>query len=146
MGIKLMDVISLSKDSLKRHEGEKKKGNRHVVYKCSANKSTIGWGRNLDDRGLSEKEAEYLLENDIVECIQDLATFSYWNKLSIHQQAALIDLRFNLGGDGYRTFKMMGKALEIGDYAEAAYQVLHSTYHDQVGKRAEDVAAWLTTL
>jgi lysozyme len=88
----------------------------------------------------------YLLENDIVECVQDLRTFSYWPKLSDTQQAGLVNLRFNLGPAGYRTFKMMGKALEIGDYTEAAYQILNSKYHDQVGKRAEDVAKMVTTL
>ena len=134
-----MDVINLAKASLIKHEGFRSK-----VYQCTAGKNTVGVGRNLDDKGITEREAEYLLDNDIVECIQDLATFSYWNKLNEHQQAALIDLRFNLGAAGYRSFKMMGKALEIGDYTEAAYQIMHSKYHDQVGKRAEDVALWLT--
>lgn len=133
-----MDVINLAKASLIKHEGY-----RQHAYKCTAGKTTVGVGRNLDDKGISEKEAEYLLDNDIVECIQDLATFSYWNKLNEYQQAALIDLRFNLGAAGYRSFKIMGQALEMGDYTEAAYQILHSKYHDQVGKRAEDLAEWL---
>jgi len=135
-----MDVITLAKQSLKVHEGY-----RQFAYQCTAGKTTVAYGRNVQDKGISLKEAEYLLENDIVECLQDLATFGYWNTLSNHQQAALIDLRFNLGAAGYRTFKQMGKALDMGDYTEAAYQILHSKYHDQVGKRAEDIAAWLTT-
>lgn len=139
-----MDTINLAKQSIKQHEGEKKKGGRHVAYKCPAKKTTIAWGRNLDDRGLSEDEAEILLDNDIVECIQDLATFSYWNKLSKYQQAALINFRYNVGAGTYRKFKMMGKALEMGDYTEAAFQLLHSKYHDDVGKRAEHLAEWLT--
>jgi len=138
-----MDAINLAKQSLKKHEGEKKKGDRHIAYKCSADKTTLAWGRNIDDRGLSEQEAEILLNNDIVECIQDLSTFSYFNTLNDYQKAALIDLRFNLGAAGYRSFKMMGKALEIGDFTEAAYQVMHSKYADQVGKRADDIAEWL---
>ena len=133
-----MNVITLAKQSLKNHEGEVLK-----AYKCTAGKTTVGYGRNLDDKGISQKEAEYLLDNDIVECIQDLATFSYWNKLTEHQQAALIDLRFNLGAAGYRSFKIMGKALEMGDYTEAAYQLMHSKYADQVGQRADDIAEWL---
>ena len=133
------DVITLSKESIKGHEGLSLK-----VYRCPAGKNTIGFGRNVDDKGISPKEAEYLLENDIVECLQDLANFSWWHNLSEHQQAALIDLRFNLGPARFRTFKQMIKALEMGDYTEAAYQVLHSQYHDQVGKRAEHIAGWLT--
>jgi len=134
-----MDVISLAKQSIKQHEGEMLK-----AYKCTANKTSIGYGRNLDDKGISLREAEYLLDNDIVECIQDLATFSYWNNLSEYQQAALIDFRYNVGAGTYRKFKMMGKALEMGDYTEAAFQLLHSKYHDDVGKRAEHLAEWLT--
>ena len=136
-----MDAITLAKDSLKKHEGFRGK-----PYLCTAGKTTIGYGRNLDANPLTEREAMFLLENDIVECLNDLKTRSYWPNLSNYQQAALIDLRFNLGAAGFASFKMMGKALEMGDYTEAAYQVLNSKYHDQVGKRAEDVAKWLTTL
>lgn len=133
-----MDVITLAKDSLKRHEGFRGK-----PYLCTAGKTTIGYGRNLDANPMTEREAMFLLENDIVDCLTDLKTRSYWTGLSAYQQAALIDLRFNLGAAGFASFKKMGKALEMGDYTEAAYQILHSKYHDQVGKRAENVAAWL---
>ncbi len=136
-----MDVISIAKETLKRHEGFS-----GVPYRCSENRITLGYGRNLEAKPLTEKEALYLLENDIVECLQDLTTFSFWAKLSDTQQAGLINLRFNLGAAGFRTFKMMIKALEIGDYTEAAYQILHSKYHDQVGRRAEEVAKMVTTL
>ncbi len=132
------DVITLSKESLRKHEGFRSK-----VYQCTAGRNTIGIGRNLDDKGITEREAEFLLDNDIVECIQDLATFSYWNNLSEHQKAALIDLRFNLGPTRYRGFIKMNKALDMGDYTEAAYQVLNSNYAKQVGRRAENIAEWL---
>lgn len=136
-----MDVISIAKESLKKHEGF-----CGTPYLCTAGKQTIGYGRNLEAKPITEKEALYLLENDIVECLQDLGTFSWWHKLSDTQQAGLIDLRFNLGPQGFRSFKMMIKALEIGDYTEAAYQILNSKYHDQVGHRAEDVSKMVTTL
>ena len=63
-----MNVISLAKESLKKHEGY-----RQFAYQCTANKTTVAYGRNLQDKGISETEAMYLLENDIVECIQDLS-------------------------------------------------------------------------
>ena len=34
-------------------------------YRCSANKLTIGVGRNIEERGIAEDEALYLLNNDI---------------------------------------------------------------------------------
>ena len=45
---------------LKRHEGFRAK-----PYQCSANKTTIGYGRNLQDVGITEGEAVSLLNNDI---------------------------------------------------------------------------------
>ena len=38
-----------------------------MSYKCTANppRDTIGVGRNLNDVGISEEEAMFLLDNDI---------------------------------------------------------------------------------
>ena len=52
-------------EQLIRHEGY-----RQFPYNCSAGKRTIAIGRNLDDRGISEDEAKYMLRNDIVICKQ----------------------------------------------------------------------------
>ena len=43
-----------------RHEGLKLR-----AYLCPAGKITVGVGRNLEDAGISEKEALFLLDNDI---------------------------------------------------------------------------------
>ena len=47
-------------DQLIKHEGMELK-----VYKDSLGIETIGIGRNLVDRGVSEEEARYLCNNDI---------------------------------------------------------------------------------
>jgi lysozyme len=46
---------------LKLHEGVEQK-----AYLCSAGYITIGVGRNLEDRGLSDAEIEFLLDNDVI--------------------------------------------------------------------------------
>jgi lysozyme len=46
-------------DQLIKHEGLRLK-----PYHCPAGKHTIGVGRNLEDKGITEKEAVILLEND----------------------------------------------------------------------------------
>lgn len=130
-----MSAVDLARASLKTDEGLRLK-----VYRCTADKNSIGYGRNLDDKGITLEEAELMLDNDIAECVQDLATFHWWNNLTDVRQAALINLRFNLGPARFRGFKMMIKALEMGDYTEAAYQVMNSNYAKQVGRRAERVA------
>jgi lysozyme len=66
MEAKLMDRI---KEQLVRHEGLRLK-----PYRCTAGKLTIGVGRNLEDKGISQQEAYELLENDIRECEVQLLT------------------------------------------------------------------------
>ena len=52
-------------DMIKRHEGERKNSEgRHIPYRCPANKLTIGWGRNIEERGISNAEAVMLADND----------------------------------------------------------------------------------
>ena len=45
---------------------------RLYPYNCSEGKLTLGIGRNLDDRGITEEEALYLLNNDIEAVQKDL--------------------------------------------------------------------------
>jgi len=129
------DVIHIAKASLRAHEGL-----RHHTYLCTADKTTIGYGRNLDDRGITTDEAEQLLDNDVAECLQDCATFGYWNDLNDRRQAALIDMRFCLGPGGFRAFKKMHTALYAREYGEAAAQILDSRFAQQTGRRADNLA------
>jgi lysozyme len=133
-----MNVVDLAKTSLRKHEGL-----RTTIYTCSAGKPTIGYGRNLLDKGVTPKEAEMLLDADITECYMDLDTFDYWVALSHTRKAALIDLRFCLGGAGYRAFKKMNVALSAGDWSKAAAEVLDSKFATQTGSRADDIAQML---
>ena len=45
---------------LRLHEGVE-----HMPYKCSAGYLTIGVGRNIEERGLSDDEIDYILNNDV---------------------------------------------------------------------------------
>ena len=47
-------------DLLKVHEGY-----RQYPYDCTEGLNTIGYGRNLESRGLTEIEASYLLHCDV---------------------------------------------------------------------------------
>ena len=47
-------------EQLRLHEGVE-----HKPYTDTVGKLTIGVGRNLDDRGLSDDEIDYILANDI---------------------------------------------------------------------------------
>ena len=55
------------KEMLIRHEGVV-----CTLYQCSESRWTIGAGRNLQDRGITEDEAMYLLDNDIKRVMSQL--------------------------------------------------------------------------
>lgn len=131
-----MDIAQLKQD-LVRDEGL-----RLMPYRCTAGKLTIGVGRNLDDVGLTEAEALYLLEQDLDRVQADLdRTMPWWRALSERRQQALANMAFNLGITHLRGFRNLLAALQAGDYDRAASEALASKWAAQVGGRAQRIAA-----
>jgi lysozyme len=107
------------------------------AYQCTAGKTTIGLGRNLDDYGITEEEAYYLAKNNIYELEDELdRAISWWRQLDDARQRALINLAYNVGTTTLLKFKKTLQYLEDGSYEEAAKEVLDSRWADQVGRRA----------
>ena len=129
-------MLNKLRDMLKRHEGE-----RPYPYRCTAGKLTIGYGRNLDDKGLSAKEMEYLLDSDIAEVLGGLnLSLPCWDELSDVRKEELADMCLNLGLAGFLKFKRMIRALEDRNYKRAAKEMLDSRWASQVGRRANELA------
>ncbi len=126
-----MNIEELKK-SIKKHEGLQLK-----VYTCPAGKLTIGYGRNVEDRGITEKEANLLLENDILDMkleLEDrLPLFKYLDDV---RQNVLIEMAFNIGIKGLLNFKKTLEYISIKDYDKASEEMLNSKWASQVGKRA----------
>ena len=123
-------------EQLIRHEGY-----RQFPYKCSAGKLTIGIGRNIEERGISEDEAKYLLHNDIEACKIELnLLFPIVKVLNSSRYNVLINMCFNMGIKRLNGFKKMWAALAVGDYDEAAKQMLDSKWAWQVGTRSVELA------
>ncbi len=119
-----------------KHEGLKR-----YPYHCTAGKLTIGVGRNLDDNGIREKEAMYMLYNDLTETQDELrANVPFFDQLSDPRRMALIDMCFALGLPRFLTFKKMLKAISERNYDCASEEILDSKWARQVGERADDVA------
>ncbi len=115
------------------HEGLEK-----MVYRCPAGKLTVGVGRNLEDKGITEEEALFLLRNDIAECEDDLRSiFTEYDTLDESRKRVLIDMRFNLGPSRFRQFKKLIAAVKEKDFSRAADEMKDSNWYRQVGKRAE---------
>ena len=120
---------------------EKHEGLRLKCYRCTAGKLTIGIGRNLDDVGISEDEARYLLANDVKSAENDLIKACPWVcGIDRKRYYVLVEMVFNLGIARFKQFKNMLSACEKGDWNKAAEQALDSAWHKQVGKRAETLA------
>lgn len=138
----------LAKRLIKNHEG-------YVsgVYVCPAGKLTFGYGRNVEEVGLSRDEVIYtlqnltspklianrLLENDITHCIEDLKTFEFWEQLDPIRRAAVTDLRYNIGPSRFRQFKKFMAALIEQKWIAASEELHDSRWYGQVGHRAKNL-------
>ena len=120
---------------LKRHEGY-----RRLAYTDTVGKLTVGYGRNLSDKGLTEAEAEYLLRNDIAEAEARLEKLPWWGALDSVRRAVLTDMAVNLGFDGLMKFKKTLRFVEAGWYGAASEEMLASRWAEQVGERARTLS------
>lgn len=126
---------------LKRHEGKRLK-----PYLDTTGHLTIGYGRNLDSKGISDAEAEYLLSEDIADVWSQISTHLPWVfDLSSVRQAVLADMCFNLGIGGLLTFKKTLALVQAHQYAEASDQMLRSKWARQVKSRATRLSTMMRT-
>jgi lysozyme len=99
-------------DQLMRDEGCRLK-----PYRDSVGKLTVGYGRNLDDVGISEAEAEWLLSSDIFRAEHSLEEHLPWTEqLDEVRRAALINMAFNMGIGGLMGFKNTLQAIQEARY------------------------------
>ena len=129
-----MDHKKLKK-MLIEHEGIK-----YAPYKCTAGKTTIGIGHNLDDKGISKAVVDLLYNEDVAEVESDLkAIFDDFYTLPEQIQLVLTDMRFQLGYQGFRSFKRMILAVKNRNWPEMFLQMKNSDWHRQTPKRANDL-------
>lgn len=133
-------MIEQLQKMLVRHEGLRLK-----PYKDSVGKLTIGVGRNLDDKGITEPEAMLLLSNDIGDALADAKRFAWFAQLDSVRQDVVVNMIFNIGLTRFSGFKKMIAALEHGNYPEAADQMLDSKWARQVGLRASELSQMMRT-
>ena len=144
-------------EKLVAHEGL-----RLQVYKDTLGIDTIGIGRNLEGRGISEEEldwmdipnmdaiyehgiseadATYLAQND-VQIVEEelLRAHPCVENLDAVRQLVLIDMAFNLGVPRLCKFKKMWAAIHENKFDVAAKEMLDSRWANQVKSRATKLA------
>lgn len=130
-------------EQLKRHEGVSK-----WAYEDHLGYITVGVGRCLDPEiglGLSDKEIDYLLQNDIERCYKELECLSWFPDLDPIRQEALVNMVFNLGLTRFLQFKKTLAYMAEGRYPEAADEMLDSKWARQVKNRAIEISEMIRT-
>lgn len=120
-------------------------GLRLFPYKDTVGKTTIGVGRNLTDRGISNDEAATLLVSDIALCEAQLDKgLPWWRVLPAPQQRVMLNLCFNMGYAGLSTFHQFLGFMQAKNFAAAASDLAGTAWYGQVGGRGPRMVARLT--
>lgn len=106
-------------------------------------KLTIGIGRNLDDVGISDQEAEMLLESDITHLLVNADIQDIIAGHDQIRQSVILNMAFNLGVRGLLQFQAMIAAFMVKDYVTAALEMLDSRWAEQVGHRSTRLASMM---
>jgi lysozyme len=127
---------TLLEASLKEAEGYRSK-----AYKDSVGVWTIGYGTNLQELKIDQAQAMKWLRAEILRAEQECEkAFPWFSSLSPIRQRALIELVYNLGLSRFLLFKNTLKALEAGEFEEAANGLANSKWATQVGpKRSQRI-------
>jgi len=135
-------------EQLKRQEGVKRHG-----YRDTNGLLHIGCGRNIDGDtarkgpGLSMREIDEMLQNDIEASIKELSkTYPWFNDLEDGaRKDAVINLHFNMGGPTLAKFKKALGHMKAGNHSEAAVEFLDSRWAKQVKGRSLEVTDMILT-
>lgn len=113
---------------------------------------TIGIGRNLTGKGLSEPERQLLFGNDLADIERQLSGALPWTSaIDPVRKCILADMCFNMGINRLLAFTRTLSLIRTGRYVEAAGAMLDSLWAKQVGQRAIRLAkmmesgVWYTT-
>lgn len=119
------------------HEGFRKN-----VYKDTVGKQTIGYGWNIDDTPIYREVAELQLRMKLAECEKELEReLDFYPNLTLARKEVLINMCFNLGLAGLLGFTNTLRLMRASNHEKAAEQMLRSLWAQQVGKRAQFLAA-----
>ena len=128
--------------TLKRDEGFSA-----FPYEDSVGVETIGHGRNLKAHGISRKEAEYLLRNDIADAVSTATNiFCNFYEMPAEAQHVIVNMIVNLGERGFKSFRHMIAAIQRKDWRSAELELLGSKAAQQLPDRYQRLGKMLRSL
>lgn len=128
-----MESIGPVERVLKRLRVEE--GWRSKPYTDTVGVWTVGYGFNLEALRMPREVGELWMKIIVDEIEERCKTFTFWDDLNETQQAALINMAYNLGWHGLNKFKRTLAYIEAGDYEAASAAILKS-------KAARQHAKW----
>lgn len=131
------------KELIKKHEGLRLK-----PYRCTSGKLTIGYGRNLEAKGISLEEAEAMLDRDLIEAEMDAKRYcgNYWSSLNEVRKTVLIDMSFAMGFEGLKAWKGFYRSMAKGDWMLCGDSIRNSKwYRSPAVLRVEELAKMMET-
>lgn len=142
------EAFGVAIQRIMQHEGFRSK-----PYRDTVGKLTIGYGRNLDDVGISEQEGMMLLQNDLEKVAKQLDELSKDGTITLdldsstqaHRVYVIVEMVFNLGIAGFKKFKRLIDAINKQDWEAASKSMLESKWATQVGQRAKTLAEVMRT-
>jgi len=109
---------------------------------------TIGVGRNIakDGLGISQEEAEFMLENDIERVKEEIKNFPIEN-LNEARTAIIIDMAFNMGISRFNPTRWPNffRAIANEDYDNAKKEMLDSNWARQTKRRSVRLSEMMQT-
>jgi lysozyme len=139
--------ITCLEDQLRRDEGEKQyaydDANGQTLLKGTSLRAnlTIGVGRNLSAKGISQKERDFLLANDIQDATVGLESNWPWAmQLDDARKGAMLNLVFNMGVHTLSGFPHFLAAMQAGDWLTAKAQLLDSAADHEEPERIARLA------
>jgi lysozyme len=123
-----------------------------LPYKCTSGKWTIGWGHNMEARGIPSyiekqvsrhipirrEQGDQMLREELKECIHHAEKLvSTFSTLDAARQVVIVDMIFNLGAVGFSCFGPTIEHINKREWGEVVQHLEGSKWYKQVKSRAK---------
>ena len=116
-------------------------------YRCTANKLTIGYGKQVDFLNITQEEAEKWLKEDVGKIEKKLVNKFWWYMGCPEQvKIVVINMCYQLGVSGFSKFRKTIDLIAKKEYKKASIEMLDSRWATQTPNRAKRLSNRLNKL
>ena len=110
-------------------------GFREFMYECTAGKTTIGYGLNLE-AGITEEEASIILRHRLRRISSSL-DYNWYRNINDVRKGVILNMVYQMGLTGVLKFRKMIAAMADRDFNRAADEMMDSNWYKQTPNRAQ---------